>query len=56
MIDDDLLKDLNRNEVEELNNKCEECNKEDISVSQNLIINGFKICNICKTSKTIFPI
>ena len=41
---------------ENLDNICEECKEEDISVSQNLIINGFKICNICKTSKTIFPI
>tara|TARA_B100000579_G_C22637102_1_gene759571 strand:- start:66 stop:236 length:171 start_codon:yes stop_codon:yes gene_type:complete len=56
MIDDDLLKNLNRNEVEELNNKCEECKKEDESVSQNLILTGFKLCKSCKISKTIFPI
>ena len=49
-------KSLKEKDLKELNNKCEECNKEDISVSQNLIINGLKICNICKTSKTIFPI
>ena len=41
---------------EELNNFCEECKKEDQSVSQNLILIGFKICNSCKISKTIFPI
>ena len=41
---------------EEINNFCEECKKEDISVSQNLILTGFKICNSCKLSKTIFPI
>ena len=41
---------------EEIDNFCEECKKEDESVSQNLILNGFKICNSCKTSKTIFPI
>jgi len=41
---------------EEINNYCEECKKEDNSVSQNLILTGFKICNSCKTSKTIFPI
>ena len=35
---------------------CEECKKEDESVSHNLILNGFKICNSCKISKTIFPI
>ena len=41
---------------EEINNLCEECNNEDESVSQNLILSGFKICNSCKLSKTIFPI
>ena len=42
--------------VEEINNYCEECKKEDESVSQNLILTGFKVCNSCKLSKTIFPI
>ena len=41
---------------EEINNFCEECKREDESVYQNLILTGFKICNSCKTSKTIFPI
>ena len=41
---------------EELNNICEECKKEDESVSQNLIISGYKICDSCKISKTIFPV
>ncbi len=40
----------------ELNDKCEECKKEDESVIQNLILTGFKICKSCKTSKTLFPI
>ena len=50
--------DKNKKEenFEEINNFCEECNKEDESVSQNLILSGFKICNSCRTSKTIFPI
>jgi len=43
-------------EVMELDNFCEECKKEDESVSQNLILTGFKTCNSCKLSKTIFPI
>ena len=38
------------------NNICEECKKEDESVFQNLILTGYKICNSCKISKTIFPI
>ena len=41
---------------EELDNICEECKKEDESVSQNLILTGFKICKSCRVSKTVFPI
>ena len=41
---------------EKLDNICEECKKEDESVSQNLIMHGYKICDSCKISKTIFPI
>ena len=43
-------------EILELDDLCEECKKEDSSVSQNLILTGFKTCNSCKLSKTIFPI
>ncbi|MDA9615972.1 hypothetical protein N9S20_01235 [Candidatus Pelagibacter sp.] len=39
-----------------LDNFCEDCKKEDPSVSQNLILTGFKVCNSCKLSKTIFPV
>ena len=42
--------------IKELDNVCEECKKEDESVSQNLILTGFKICKSCRVSKTIFPI
>ena len=42
--------------LKEFNNYCEECKKEDESVSQNLILTGFKICKSCRTSKTIFPL
>ena len=45
---DDHLKDLN--EI------CDECKKKDESVSQNLILTGFKICKSCWVSKTIFPV
>ena len=41
---------------EDLNNICDECKEEDESVSQNLILTGFKICKSCRVSKTIFPI
>ena len=43
-------------EILELDDFCEECKKEDESVSQNLILTGFKICKSCRVSKTIFPI
>ena len=43
-------------ELKEFNNSCDECKKEDESVSQNLILIGFKICKSCRTSKTLFPI
>ena len=49
-------KSLKEKDLKELNNKCEECSKQDISVSQNLILTGFKICKSCRVSKTIFPI
>tara|TARA_Y100000992_G_scaffold226649_1_gene158203 strand:+ start:635 stop:796 length:162 start_codon:yes stop_codon:yes gene_type:complete len=39
----------------ELNNICDECKVEDESVSQNLILTGYKICKSCRVSKTIFP-
>jgi|TARA_B100000809_G_scaffold259772_1_gene305400 hypothetical protein len=48
--------DNKENVEKELNNICEECKKEDESVSQNLILTGFKICKSCRTSKTVFPI
>ena len=37
-------------------NICEECKEEDESVISNLIIIGFKLCDSCKLSKTIFPV
>ena len=51
--EDKLLKEKDLND---LDNLCEECKKEDESVSQNLILTGFKICKSCRTSKTVFPI
>ncbi len=42
--------------ISELDNICEECKKEDESVSQNLILTSFKLCKSCRVSKTIFPI
>jgi len=56
MINENSSKDLNQKDLVEFNNKCEECKKEDESVSQNLILTGFKLCKSCRISKTIFPI
>ena len=47
-----MLQDENK----DLNEICEEGKKEDESVTQNLIVHGYKICDSCKLSKTIFPI
>jgi hypothetical protein len=41
---------------EEIDNFCEECKQEDESVSQNLILTGYKICSSCRTSRTLFPL
>ena len=48
--------DFQEKDLKELDNICDECKDEDESVSQNLILTGFKICKSCRVSKTIFPI
>ena len=53
----DNIEDKNNDQnSKDLNNICDECKDEDESVSQNLILTGFKICKSCRISKTIFPI
>ena len=42
--------------LKDLDDVCDECKEKDESVSQNLILMGFKICKSCRISKTIFPI
>tara|TARA_B110000495_G_C22444116_1_gene278313 strand:+ start:225 stop:389 length:165 start_codon:yes stop_codon:yes gene_type:complete len=44
------------NNAENPDNVCEECNKKDESVKQNLILHSYKICNSCNLAKTLFPI
>tara|TARA_B100000073_G_scaffold227348_1_gene189656 strand:- start:318 stop:491 length:174 start_codon:yes stop_codon:yes gene_type:complete len=46
----------NNDHLKDLNEICDECKKKDESVSQNLILTGFKICKSCRVSKTIFPV
>ena len=53
MIED---KDIKEKDLRELDNICDECKELHESVSQNLILTGFKICKSCRISKTIFPI
>ena len=48
--------DLKENDINDLDGICDECKKKEESVSQNLILTGFKICKSCRVSKTIFPI
>tara|TARA_B100001057_G_C22159214_1_gene684943 strand:- start:199 stop:360 length:162 start_codon:yes stop_codon:yes gene_type:complete len=49
-------KDIKKKDLDDLDNICDECKKEHESVTQNLILTGFKICKSCRVSKTIFPI
>ncbi len=49
-------KRFEKKKFEDLNDICDECKQKDESVSQNLILTGFKICKSCRISKTIFPI
>ena len=48
--------DIKEKDIKDLDDICDECKKEHESVSQNLILTGFKICKSCRISKTIFPI
>ena len=53
MIED---KNIQEKDLKDLDNICDECRDEHESVSQNLILTGFKICKSCRVSKTILPI
>ena len=44
------------NKEKEVNKICEECKKFSENVRANLIMHGYKICDSCKVSKTIFPL
>ena len=53
-----MIEDIDKNKTieNELDDICEECKKEDNSVTENLILTGYKLCKSCRTSKTLFPI
>ena len=53
MINDNEDKEKNLKDLDDI---CDECKDKNESVSQNLILTGFKICESCRISKTIFPI
>ena len=53
MIDDN---DLQEKDLKDLDNIWDESKNKHESVSQNLILTGFKICKSCRVSKIIFPI
>jgi hypothetical protein len=61
VLDLQIMTDNSKNKFDEeifreLDNICDECKKEDESVSQNLILTSYKLCSSCRISKTIFPI
>ena len=49
-------KEIQEKDLKDLDNICDECKEDNESVTQNLILTGFKICKSCRVSKTIFPI
>ena len=53
-----MIKDNNEDKLieKELDNICDECKEKDKSVTENLILTGYKLCKSCRVSKTLFPI
>ena len=51
--DDHIVIDRTKEVMDDI---CEECEKEDETVKQNLIMYSYKICNSCNLSKKIFPL
>jgi|TARA_B100001029_G_C14905937_1_gene363640 hypothetical protein len=51
-----MIEKFENQDPKEKDDICEECYKKDKSVTQNLILMSFKICNSCKLSKKIFPV
>ena len=51
-----MTKEEKKLNFKEIDDKWEECGKKDESVRENLILSGFKICQSCRVSKTVFPV
>ena len=56
MTDKTKKKIIDEENISDLDNICDECRKREESVSHNKILTGFKLCESCRISKTIFPI
>ena len=48
-------REIKERDLKDLDDICDECREKDESVSQNLILTGYKICKSCRISKTVFP-
>ena len=53
-----MIKDINKNQIidKELDDICEECKNIEKSVTENLMLTGYKFCKSCRLSKTLFPL
>jgi hypothetical protein len=53
-----MIEDVDKNKIleKELDDICEECKKIDSSVTENLMLTGYKLCRSCRISKTLVPI
>ena len=53
-----MIEDIDKNKIieKELDDICDECKEEHNSVTENLILTGYKLCKSCRLSKTLFPI
>ena len=53
-----MIEDNNEDKIieKELNNICDECKKKDNSVTEYLILTGYKLCKSCRISKPLFAI
>ena len=53
-----MIEDIDKNKKieSELDDICEECKNIDKSVTENLMLTGYKLCKSCRVSKTLFPL
>ena len=56
MINKNKKKIVDNETIRDLDGICDECKKKEESVFHNLVLTGFKVCESCRLSKTIFPI